>query len=180
MSRRRKEDRELWEQVKKSVKPLHSDRASAKFKQAVGEMHKPRPAPVRGPSRIVKPHVPEPAIRISLAPKPDRLDASTARKIAKGRLAIDGRIDLHGMTQAEAHARLFRYLSTAHTLGNRTILVITGKGVRGEGILRQAVPRWLAEPEFRAIASGFSEAHVSHGGSGALYVRVRNPRAGER
>jgi DNA-nicking Smr family endonuclease len=84
------------------------------------------------------------------------------------------------MTQAEAHARLFRYLSTAHTLGNRTILVITGKGVRGEGILRQAVPRWLAEPEFRAIASGFSEAHVSHGGSGALYVRVRNPRAGER
>ena len=104
MSRRRKEDRELWEQVKKSVKPLHSDRASAKFKQAVGEMHKPRPAPVRGPSRIVKPHVPEPAIRISLAPKPDRLDASTARKIAKGRLAIDGRIDLHGMTQVPRQA----------------------------------------------------------------------------
>ena len=115
---------------------------------------------------------------IVIAPKPDLLDASTTRKIARGRTAIDGRIDLHGMTQVEAHSRLLRYLQTAYQLGNRTILVITGKGTRGEGILRQAVPRWLSEPEFRSIASGFHEANISHGGSGALYVRIRNPRQG--
>jgi len=79
------------------------------------------------------------------------------------------------MTQAEAHSRLFRFLENSYQQSRRTILVITGKGMRGEGILRQAVPRWLSEPEFRKYISGYHEAHVSHGGSGALYVRLRNP-----
>ena len=177
MSKKRKEDHELWERVKKTAKPLHSDRASKEFKFAIGEMDKPRPAQVRGPARIIRPHSPEPKVRISLAPKPDLLDAATTRKIARGRTSIDGRIDLHGMTQAEAHSRLLRYLQTAYQMGNRTILVITGKGLAGEGVLRQAVPRWLVEPEFRQVASGYHEAHVSHGGSGALYVRIRNVNA---
>lgn len=175
MSKKRKEDHELWERVKKSAKPLHSNRVSKEFKQTIGEMEKPKPAAVRGPVRVVRPHAPEPSVRLFLAPKPDRIDASTSRKIARGRMSIEGRIDLHGMTQAEAHSRLLRYLQTAYQMGNRTILVITGKGTKGEGILRNAVPRWLSEPEFRAIASGFGEAHVTHGGGGALYVRIRNP-----
>jgi len=178
MSRRKREDHELWERVKKTTKPLHSERASREFKQEIGEMDMPRQPPIKPAARIVRPYVREAPVKINLAPKPDLLDQSTARKIAKGRVGIDGRIDLHGLTQVEAHARLLRYLHTAYAIGNRTILVITGKGVRGEGILRQAVPRWLLEPDFRAIVSGYSEAHVAHGGGGALYVRIRNPNAG--
>lgn len=176
MTKKLRDEEDLWERVKKTAKPLHSNRVTKAFKQSIGEMDVPRPEPVRPPPRIVRPEAPEPHIRINLAPKPELLDAPTARKIAKGKLGIDGRIDLHGMTQIEAHSRLLRYLQTAYTQGRRTILVITGKGYKGEGILRQAVPRWLSEPEFRAIASGYHEAHVSHGGGGALYVRIRNSK----
>lgn len=175
MSRKRKEDHELWDRVKRTTKPLHSNRASLEFKAEMGEMHKPRMEPIRGEARIIRPYAPEPVISVSLAPKPSLLDQSVTRKIAKGRTNIEGRIDLHGMTQAEAHSRLFRFLESAYQMGQRTILVITGKGTRGEGILRQAVPRWLSEPEFRKYASGYHEAHVTHGGGGALYVRLRNP-----
>lgn len=175
MSKKRKEDSELWERVKRTAKPLHSNRASLEFKAEIGEMNVPRPQPIRGTPRILRSFTPEPTISISLAPKPSLLDQSVTRKIAKGRTGIDGRIDLHGMTQAEAHSRLYRYLETSYQMGSRTILVITGKGVRGEGILKQAVPRWLSEPEFRKYASGYHEAHVTHGGGGALYIRLRNP-----
>ncbi len=175
MSKKRKEDRELWERVKRTTKPLHSNRTSLEFKAEMGEMHVPRPAQIRGEPRIIRPYATEPAINITLAPKPSLLDQSLTRKIAKGRTGIEGRIDLHGMTQAQAHARLLRFLETSFQLGRRTILVITGKGVRGEGILKQAVPRWLSEPEFRKYTSGYHEAHITHGGNGALYVRLRNP-----
>ncbi len=174
MSKKRKEDQELWERVKRTAKPLHSNRASLEFKAEMGEMNVARPEPVRGMPRIIRPYVPEPAVTISLAPKPSLLDQSVTRKIAKGRTGIDGRIDLHGMTQSQAHSHLYRFLENSYLMGRRTILVITGKGVRGEGILRQAVPRWLSEPEFRKYARGFHEAHVTHGGGGALYVRLRN------
>ena len=175
MSKKRNEDNELWERVKRTTKPLHSNRASLEFKAEMGEMHVPRPAPKRAEPRILRPFSPEPAISISLAPKPSLLDQSVTRRIAKGRTGIEARIDLHGMTQAEAHSRLYRFLETSYQMGRRTILIITGKGVRGEGILKQAVPRWLSEPEFRKYTSGYHEAHVTHGGSGALYVRLRNP-----
>lgn len=175
MSKKRKEDSELWERVKRTAKPLHSNRASLEFKAEMGEMNIPRPQPVRAVPRIIRPYTPEPAVSIALAPKPSLLDQSVTRKIIKGRTGIDGRIDLHGMFQSEAHSRLFRYLENSYQVGRRTILVITGKGRRGEGILRQAVPRWLSEPEFRKYASGYHEAHVTHGGGGALYVRIRNP-----
>ena len=81
-------------------------------------------------------------------------------------------MDLHGRTQAEAHQLLLRVVENGWFAGKRTLLVITGKG-KGEGILRQAVPRWLAEPQFRPYISGISPAHLSHGGTGALYVRLK-------
>ena len=175
MARKRKEDAELWDRVKRTTKPLHSNRASLEFKAEMGEMNVPRPEPIKGVPRIIRPYSPEPVISVSLAPPPSLLDQSVTRKIVKGRTRIEGRIDLHGMTQSEAHSRLLRFLESSYQQGRRTILVITGKGVRGEGVLRQAVPRWLSEPEFRKYASGYHEAHVTHGGGGALYVRLRNP-----
>ncbi len=174
MSKRRKEDFELWERVKRTAKPSHSNRASLEFKAELGEMSIARPEPIRGVPRIIRPYAPEPPVTISLARKPSLLDQAVTRKIVKGRTGIDGRIDLHGMTQSEAHYRLFRFLENSYQTGRRTILIITGKGTRGEGVLRNAVPRWLSEPEFRKYASGYHEAHVTHGGGGALYVRIRN------
>jgi DNA-nicking Smr family endonuclease len=104
--------------------------------------------------------------------------------LARGRDAIDARIDLHGMTQTEAHHALASFLRRAQSDGARTVLVVTGKGAGkngrddyvARGVLRRQVPLWLGLPEFRPLIVGFDEAHASHGGQGALYVRLRRPR----
>jgi DNA-nicking Smr family endonuclease len=103
-------------------------------------------------------------------------------RVARGKDTIDGRLDLHGLTQSEAHAALLNFLRTAASRGARIVLVITGKGARGSserGVLKRQVPHWLGLPEFRALIVGFEDAHTAHGGEGALYVRVRRPRARE-
>jgi DNA-nicking Smr family endonuclease len=100
-------------------------------------------------------------------------------RVARGKEAIDGRLDLHGLTQNEAHAALLRFLRTATARDARLVLVITGKGGRGEGergVLKRQVPQWLSLPEFRTLIIGFEQAHVAHGGEGALYIRVRRIR----
>jgi DNA-nicking Smr family endonuclease len=104
------------------------------------------------------------------------------RKLARGRLPIDGRIDLHGLTQSEAHNLLFDFIARAHERGLRHVLVITGKGSsRGsQGVLKRLVPEWLAKPEFRFLISGHEDAARSHGGEGALYIRLRRERGGAR
>ncbi|MDJ0614336.1 MAG: Smr/MutS family protein [Rhizobiaceae bacterium] len=176
MVRRTKQDWELWERVKKTAVPLNANRAKQDFSSLLDEPQKiiSQSSPASRPARVVKPYSPEPAIRVSLAAKPPILDDVTNRKIARGKTSIDGRIDLHGMTQNEAYNSLFHFVENAHLNGKRTVLVITGKGIRGEGILKQAVPRWLSEPIFKNKVIGFHEAHITHGGSGALYVRLRN------
>jgi DNA-nicking Smr family endonuclease len=96
------------------------------------------------------------------------------QRVARGREPIDARFDLHGLTQEEAHVALSRFLHSASARGARLVLIITGKGGRrGEGVLKRQVPLWLALPEFRDLVIGFEEAHVAHGGEGALYVRLR-------
>ncbi len=101
------------------------------------------------------------------------------RGVARGKEPIDARLDLHGLTQSEAHAALLRFLRNAHARDARLVLVITGKGRGGEpGVLRRQVPHWLGLPEFRALVVGFEDAHIAHGGEGALYVRVRRTRGG--
>lgn len=173
MSGRRLEDAEIWERVKKTTKPLHTNHAAHEFRTQMTAMEIAKPIQMKPNPRVVRPYRPEPEILVSLAPKPDLLDQSTTRKISKGKISIDSKIDLHGMTQAEAYSRLYRFTEMAYATGRRTILVITGKGVKGEGILRTMVPRWLSEPSFRLMVSAYNEAHISHGGGGALYVRIR-------
>ena len=164
-------DRNLWDEVKKTAKPLNKTPAKPSLKLAKAQKIRenptsrpPTPTPAK-PSSIPRPH-------LHSAP----LDEPTARKLAKGKLPIDGRLDLHGLTQSEAHDRLLGFLQAAHKSGKRIVLVITGKGQLGGGVLRLGVPRWLNEPVFREITSGYSEAHISHGGGGALYVRLRRIR----
>lgn len=121
---------------------------------------------------------PPPKRRAGAAPEP--LDRKTVTRLARGTLGLDGRLDLHGLTQEEAHRILQLFLSEAQANGGRMVLVITGKGGGPDdrGVLRRSVPHWLSSPRFRGLVSGFDQAHRSHGGSGALYVRVKRARTG--
>lgn len=120
------------------------------------------------------------------APKPaggihHPLERPVKRKIAKGRLALEARIDLHGLVQSEAHIMLLEFLMRAHDRGMRHVLVITGKGssLGSDGALKRAVPMWFSKPEFRYLISSYEAAAQHHGGEGALYIRLSR-RAGDR
>ncbi len=108
------------------------------------------------------------------------LERPVKRKIAKGKLALEARIDLHGMVQSEAHSFLLDFLIRAHERGMRHVLVITGKGssMGSEGALKRAVPLWFSKPEFRFLISSYEPAAQHHGGAGALYIRLSR-RPGE-
>ena len=107
---------------------------------------------------------------------PAAIDAALHRRITRGRDAIAARIDLHGMTQDIARATLTAFVRRAVDNGWRAILVITGKGVGGDGVLKRRVPDWLAEAPIRDCVAGVSEAHRRHGGEGALYVALKRKR----
>jgi DNA-nicking Smr family endonuclease len=169
----------LWHGVTRSVAPLKRRRASRDADAAAQPAKKAvKPAATTrahaAPMRPAIPKGPPP-----LAP----IDRRTRQRIARGSEAIDARIDLHGRTQSEAHDALLRFLRRAQHDGARTVLVITGKGggdeSKGRGVLKRQVPMWLALPEFRALVVGFGDAAISHGGEGALYVRVRRIRSAD-
>jgi DNA-nicking Smr family endonuclease len=112
------------------------------------------------------------------------LERRLKRDLARGRGAVDSAIDLHGMTQAEAHRALRGFLRRAQAQDHRLVIVVTGKGefksrseaaswIDGPGVLRRLVPHWLREADLRAVVLGFEEAGRAHGGAGALYVRLR-------
>ena len=104
------------------------------------------------------------------------VEAALHRRLSRGGEAVAARIDLHGMTQDAARAALTRFIARSAEEGWRAVLVITGKGVSGDGVLRRRAPEWLAEPPIRAHIAGVSEAHRRHGGEGALYVALKRRR----
>lgn len=178
LGRRLSEDEtRLWHGVVKSVAPLRKRTAKPKTDDHPSVVATSKAAPKAPPKKFVshaapvviaKPKSSPPA----LAP----LDRKTKSRIARGTRDIDARIDLHGHTQAEAHDALIRFLRRAHDKGAGVVLVITGKGTRGDGVLKRQVPMWLSLPEFREWVVGFDDAAIGHGGEGALYVRVRKKR----
>ena len=181
------EDRELWNRIRRSVTPLRH-RASLEDwldPQPAGPAPPPPaegrspPAPLQPAAPFLPPYRPPVARPAAAAPGSIVLDDHTVKRIRKGRLEIDARIDLHGMTQVEAHRSLYRFLEDAQSLDMRIVLVITGKGRSGDGILRRTVPLWLGEPMFHRLVGGWRNAHVTHGGEGAIYVRVRRHSGGE-
>jgi len=108
---------------------------------------------------------------------PGTIDRRTLTRIKRGELAIDARLDLHGLTQEAAHRALVRFVATSAADGARLALVITGKGRGGQGVLRATVPRWLAEPAMRTRILAVTPAAANHGGAGALYMLLRRPRS---
>lgn len=105
------------------------------------------------------------------------VDRATIDRLRRGRLPVEARLDLHGLTQAEAHRALAHFLTSSRAAGRRSVLVITGNGRLSGGILKVAVPRWLAEPEMRRHVLAIATARPPDGGSGALYLLLRKLRA---
>jgi DNA-nicking Smr family endonuclease len=173
------EEERLWTVVARSVRPL---RAKPTIKPTAAPLAKAVPAKPQSARPSVAKHVehaPRPAPHPPKQPSPaSALPRRERQQLARGKAEIGGRIDLHGMTQAEAHDALQRFLRRAQAEGAKFVLVITGKGGPGgdRGVLRRQVPLWLALPAFRASVLGFDVAHVGHGGEGALYVRLRKAR----
>lgn len=168
----KEEDRVLWSLVAKTATPLKGKTAFT--------VPEPAPSSPEAPVAASKP-VPGTAVAVPKAKSPrvsHSLDEPTLDKLSKGRLPIEGRVDLHGLTQQEAYSLLFSFLYRAHAGGARYVLVITGKGSSsgGDGVLRRSVPAWLSTPAFRHLVSSHDHASRQHGGSGALYVRLRRTR----
>jgi DNA-nicking Smr family endonuclease len=193
----RDEERALWKEVTRSMKPL-SRKARAATAAVIDddasttEAKKPPPPPAKRPKPI-KPAAPPPVVIKPVAVKAPPPLAPLGRRersrVARGHTEIDGRIDLHGMTQDEAHGALSHFLRSKQRDGARLVLVITGKGARSgseglgrddfgreRGVLKRQVPMWLRLPGLREIVVGFEDAGIGHGGTGALYVRLRARR----
>ena len=181
MTRRRSlsdEERELWTGFARAIKPLpDAKKATAK-----------PPVSGQGGERV---SVPRPAARHDAAsqkkpPPLAPLGRQLKRRVARGREPIDARLDLHGFTQTQAHAALLRFLQRAQADGVKIALVVhrqrpgkrcgPGDAAIEKGVLKRQVPIWLSLPEFRPLVVGFEDAHLGHGGEGALYVRLRRDR----
>ena len=187
MPRRLRPDEEaLWRRVASHATPLHPHRPEPQSqppaswpRHAPPAKHDP-PQPVL-PFRIGEAAAPDPAPRpFAGRPPPLRLDRRTQKDLSRGKRTPDASIDLHGMTLAQAHAALTRFVLASFATRRRLILVITGKGQRGDepwdtprGLLRRQVPDWLASPPLGSVVQEVLPAHRSHGGSGAYYVVLR-------
>lgn len=179
MTRRRRTPSEaelaLWAKVAETVAPLPGRRIEAPAPAAAKPVE-PEPAPQAetSPAALVAKKAPPPTLT-PLAP----LEARFRRRLVRGVVEIDARIDLHGLRQEEAQRRLVAFLQGAQARGHKLVLVITGKGAPGQdpyaerGVLRRAVPMWLSSPAARGVVVGFETAGPTHGGAGALYVRIR-------
>jgi DNA-nicking Smr family endonuclease len=172
MDRLNNEDRILWATITRTVTPLKGRKSK----------EEPRPEAILPPEEPLDASrsqalaiTPLPSSEKKGSPRPAQLDLPTKKKLAKGSIRIDGRIDLHGLTQGEAHILLFAFLHRAYMEDRRYVLVITGKGSSfgSDGILRRAVPAWMATPSFRSIVGAHEPAARHHGGAGALYVRLK-------
>jgi len=175
------DDHRLWSRIAETAIPLRKRRpaivkplpkkleAIQRTPKAEPERKLPKPQPKAMPARYAE------------------LDRQTTRRLEKGRLEVEAKLDLHGMRQRDAHAALRRFLKSAQGKDYRHVLVITGKGATQEaaksfyeeearGVLRQAVPQWLRGPEFASFVVSFSQAPRRLGGEGALYVRLRKAR----
>ncbi|MEO1105606.1 MAG: Smr/MutS family protein [Devosia sp.] len=181
----RHHEKALWERVAKTVEPLRKPDRRIEPPPPPAPKVKPPATADAAPGQnksAPKKGADKPPSAAGRAPTKSRglpdLDRKTRRKLARGNLTIEARIDLHGMTEAQAHGELIRFLDRSFRDGRRHVLVITGKGTGGEGrgVLRRAVPHWLGGKELSRLVVSFGPAHHPHGGDGALYVRLRSRR----
>lgn len=169
------DDNALWQMATSKVAPLKSKSPENKTK-ANTELPKqpiiinnPPPAPPAPPSVKLQSGFVE-------AGDTSRIDGSIAQKLKDGSYPIDAKLDLHGRTQDEAYEALRYCITAAYGMGKRCILVITGKGVDGHGVLRENLPKWLNSADLGGYILTYSHAAQQHGDTGAFYILLRKNR----
>lgn len=165
------EETRAWARVAATVKPIGPKEATLPEFQAAleaGEAELRAPAPAERPAKTAKP--PRPAAPLPPAPPANR---GREKRVRRGKLDIAASFDLHGHTQASASRALPAFLIAQQAEGARCVLIITGKGREGQGVLRRNFLIWLESPEARALVTGYAESHPKHGGTGAFYVFLR-------
>jgi len=180
------EDDDIWGFVSDSVEPIQRGKL---YVPPIPERDRPQkpPSASKAPAKpvFVPQQIKQKALKLN-----DGLDHRTAERLRKGAMAIDARIDLHGLNSSEAYSSLRHFVRTSQASGHRCVLVITGKGSGGKtsdqfwdshgegakGVLKRAVPEWLAEPDLRDIILKSATAQPKDGGHGALYVLLRRKR----
>lgn len=192
------EEAELWQAVARTVTPAPGKvmlrrletPAHAQPVRDDAVAHRAEAKPITNfrlgekvPARAASGHDILPPVSDWLAAAPLQMDAKTHGKMTRGKLAPEARLDLHGMTLAEAHPELIRFILNAQGAGMRLVLVITGKGSRAvadhgpipqrQGALRHQVPHWLRQVPLGPVVLQVAESHLRHGGSGAYYVYLR-------
>lgn len=172
------EDRDIWDRVARTVSPARPRRperiavtaasAQSAFKSEVKApkfVKPPQPVPAPPPSR------PGPGRHAPGAP--DALEPRRHRRIARERDPIEAVLDLHGFGRFEAQDQVTAFLTSCQSRGLRAVLLITGQGRRGGGVIRASIHEWLQAPGLRGVVSGFAAAHRRHGGEGAIYVTLK-------
>jgi DNA-nicking Smr family endonuclease len=183
------EERALWRFAMRDAIPLAGREAVPPPPPSTAIPAAPAPPEAAGrPAVPREPAAPVPLPKLTPTRTPG-LDARSAERLKRGQLPIEGRLDLHGMTQEAAHAALDTFIRDAYAAGKRAVLIITGKGLRPRaeyddpwrhgagGVLKSMTPRWLNEAPNRGRVLAFTEAQPRHGGAGALYVLIRRQRA---
>lgn len=184
------EERALWDRVAERAIPLDPKRP-----EQTTDRTKPKPKPRRSEpmpdfrvgqsANTARSHDLLPGVTDRLSRAPVQMDHKSFGKMTRGKLKPEARIDLHGMTMAEAHPELVAFILGSQSLGRRLVLVITGKGKDRDdggpiptrhGVLRHQVPQWLALPPLNHAILQVTPAHLKHGGHGAYYVYLRKQR----
>jgi len=183
------DEQALWDEVTRHVRRLKAQKIKNKPRVSTVGRSATEPTAIAEPVSARSPAKSTPRVPTGFG-----IDGATAERLRRGKVEPDSRLDLHGLTQTQAHTRLLAYVRRARERGERCLLVITGKGAPAAhtrddlrpfsmperpkaGVLRVLVPRWLAEVEMLPFVVGVQSAHRRHGGAGALYVYLRRQRA---
>jgi len=185
-----RDEAQLWRKVTADAVPRPGRKEALPDPGEMPEEDAENNVPVSKQPRPVRANPPLGTPRPKRPPGPpplNALDNRTAKRLVRGQLTPEARLDLHGMTRHSAEPALLRFVTDARAQGCKLVLIITGKGSQGHllhgrdfhsdpdrrSVLREEVPRWLSEPQFRTHVAGFQPAHPKHGGGGALYLWLR-------
>lgn len=173
-------DDDLWAKVTQTVTAANRDDVLFKKTHQIQKPQKPKKPKISSASPPINQQ--KSKAKAVLQPADLRLseragfDKASARRLTKGGFEIDDKLDLHGLSEARAHRALMTFVNSAFFSSYRTLLIITGKGAQGQGVLRRKVPSWLKEPPLADKVLAITEASPKDGGGGALYVRLRRKR----
>lgn len=162
------DEKKLWRKVADGVKTRR--KASVAI-----ETEAPRTAPSSSTRKAIIQATKQPPPAAKRVPPPQ--DRGAEKRVRRGKLEIGATLDLHGHTQESGYGAVIRFLRRAHARGDSTVIVVTGIGRYGEGVLKRRLPEWLSDNEVRPLVAGFAPAHRTHGGAGAFYVFLKRTRA---